>query len=152
MKFSLVLPTFMSTTMRKPVSFSLIEHEKGLSSFLVEPQKSRVKRLFEMSNRRGSVIDMMDHRVHFDPVYVRDLSGVADNPLSALNVLQAHGEFLSGYVMSTVKKIDGYYGQPSTCLDYVYESFGGSYVSFLPGLLSFFRYEDGRSIILIKKP
>lgn len=128
------------------------DHEAGFLTFVEEPQRRRLRTLFELGEkRRGEIISLLYHRIRLDRRYCRPIPG---------------GQLFAGPVENELVKL----GAPATCFviggddldgrevplkDALLDLIGfdaGAFVSCLPGKLGYYQYEGPNNGHLCHRP
>jgi hypothetical protein len=120
-------------------------HELGLTTFLAEPGRRRVRTLLEMGpKKRARLRALLCHHMSLDPRYAQRLA------TGALDALRSHGAPEICHVIASDPSLDGR-DMPLDGALLALEAQGGGFLSCIPGKLGYFAFEDlGETYILRK--
>jgi hypothetical protein len=117
------------------------KHEAGFLEFIEEPNKRRLRTLFELGDkRRGDILSMLNHAIHLNPRYCSRLAGADQFAPTMELMLKKLGAPDTCYVIGG-GELDGHEMPLGEALSDLIGFGDGAFVSCLPGKLAYYQYE-----------
>jgi hypothetical protein len=124
-----------------------MDHEKGLSKFMVPSKQERYEGFLSTPRGRKKFIGELAHFGSLDPKSVVTIPSVQHKPLFVARLLVSRGATSRCWVISENPDLDGREMDLNEALIQTIGRGMGTFISCVPGRLAYFEDEDGRCIL-----
>lgn len=128
------------------------DHERGLLTFVAEPNRGRMERLLQLGTKRRSDARSLLRSIELDPLFSENLKGSEAFPLPVEANLHRRGAPSTCYVFSSNSSVDGREMLLGEALEAVCGMSEATLLSCIPGHLAFYEGNYIKMSYILSKP